>query len=84
MLRSTAAYASQAAEKERVAAWPVQGETILDMYAGAPAGRVAIEGDGRGGGRKKIKAMRPPPWPAQSETAIRMFRWHFSHVMDLS
>ncbi|CAK9025538.1 unnamed protein product [Durusdinium trenchii] len=23
-----------AAEKERVAAWPVQGETILDMYAG--------------------------------------------------
>lgn len=25
---------AEAGEKERVAAWPVEGETVLDMYAG--------------------------------------------------
>ena len=29
---------TEAAEKERVASWPVEGESILDMYAGTLSG----------------------------------------------
>jgi len=28
-------FSPEAGEKERVATWPVEGETVLDLYAGA-------------------------------------------------